>query len=88
VRWSRAGVTAPACHGAPEGYGGPLARLADGRALLTPDDFGRMLSPQEAQALLARFEHRARKPLAPSLRRRARQRGPKRGKREGPRGDG
>src|SRR5260370_951706 len=26
------------------------------RALLTPNDIGRMLSPQEAQALLARFE--------------------------------
>jgi hypothetical protein len=41
------------------------------RALLT---IGRMLSPQEAQALLARFERAARKPAAPSLRRRARQR--------------
>jgi hypothetical protein len=33
-----------------------------------------MLSPQEAQALLGRFERAARNPPAPSLRRRARER--------------
>lgn len=40
------------------------------RALLTRKDIGRMLSPTEAGALLARFERK--RPPAPSLRRRVR----------------
>jgi hypothetical protein len=45
------------------------------RALLTPHDIGRMLSAQEAAALIARFERPAeKKPPAPSVRRRARER--------------
>ena len=44
------------------------------RALLTPDGIGRILAPQEAQALFTRFERAARKTPAPSLRWRARRR--------------
>jgi hypothetical protein len=42
-------------------------------ARLTPDDVGRMLSPQEVNALLERFEHNGtagKRPSAPSMRRR------------------
>jgi hypothetical protein len=39
-------------------------------AMLTPGDVGRMLSPQEAAALLDRFEGVVKKPPAPSTRRR------------------
>lgn len=41
-------------------------------ASLRSDDIGRMLSPAEAGALLARFEDGPRRPPAPSLRRRTR----------------
>jgi len=40
------------------------------RALVTPEDIGRMLSPAEAGALLARFERK--RPPAPSIHRRMR----------------
>jgi hypothetical protein len=47
-----------------EGY----ALDAHSRAMLTPNDIGRTLSPTEAGALLARFERK--RPPAPSVRRR------------------
>lgn len=40
-------------------------------SVLTPTDIGRMLSPQEAAALLDRFDGEQKKPPAPSLKRRA-----------------